>query len=44
LVAWQVLWFDLLEGVAALTVVAVIHAFLVARLRADTVVVPAVDL
>jgi len=39
LAAWQLPWFDLLEGVAALTVVAVAHAFLVARLRARTVVV-----
>jgi len=39
LAAWQLPWFDLLEGVAALTLVAVGHAFLVARLRARTVVV-----
>jgi low temperature requirement protein LtrA len=37
--AWQLPWFDLLEGVAALTLVAVGHAFLVARLRAKTAVV-----
>jgi low temperature requirement protein LtrA len=39
LAAWQLPWFDLLEGVAVLTLVAVAHAFLVARLRARTVVV-----
>ena len=37
--SWQLPWFDLLEGVAVLTVVAVGHAFLVARLRARTEVV-----
>ncbi|HEX4528308.1 MAG TPA: low temperature requirement protein A [Acidimicrobiia bacterium] len=37
--AWQLPWFDLLEGVAVLTVVAVGHAFLVVRLRARTEVV-----
>jgi low temperature requirement protein LtrA len=42
--AWQIRWIDLLEGVAALTVVAVVHAFFVARLRSETVVVAAVDL
>jgi low temperature requirement protein LtrA len=42
--AWKIPWTDLLEGVAALTVVAVVHAFLVAHLRADTVVVPETEL
>ena len=37
--AWQLPWFDLLEGVAMLTVVAVAHAFLVVLLRARTEVV-----
>jgi low temperature requirement protein LtrA len=41
LVAWRVSWFELLEGVAMLTLVALVHAFFVARLRADTDVVPA---
>lgn len=40
-VAWKVPWFELLEGVAMLTVAALVHAFLVARLRARTEVVPA---
>jgi len=39
LAAWQLPWFDLLEGVAMLTLVAIAHAFLVARLRAKTLVV-----
>jgi low temperature requirement protein LtrA len=34
--AWKVAWFELLEGVAMLTVVALVHAVLVARLRSDT--------
>ena len=38
--AWKISWFELVEGVAMLTVVATAHAFLVARLRARTVVVP----
>jgi low temperature requirement protein LtrA len=38
LAAWQLPWFDLLEGVAMMTFIAVVHAFLVARLRARTVV------
>ena len=37
--SWRLPWFDLLEGVAVLTLVAVGHAFLVARLRARTEVV-----
>jgi low temperature requirement protein LtrA len=37
--AWRTTAVELLEGVAALTVVAVVHAFLVAKLRADTIVV-----
>jgi low temperature requirement protein LtrA len=41
LVAWQTPWFELLEGVAMLTLAALAHAFLVARLRAATEVVPA---
>jgi low temperature requirement protein LtrA len=40
-VAWKVPWFELLEGVAMLTVAALVHALLVARLRAHTEVVPA---
>jgi len=40
-VAWQAPWFELLEGVAMLTVAALVHAFLVARFRARTEVVPA---
>jgi hypothetical protein len=39
--AWKISWVDLVEGVALLTIVAVVHAVLVARLRAETVVVPA---
>jgi low temperature requirement protein LtrA len=38
LLAWQLPWFELLEGVAVLTLVAVVHAFLVPRLRARTAV------
>jgi ABC-type uncharacterized transport system permease subunit len=38
LAAWQLPWFDLLEGVAMMTFIAVVHAFLMARLRARTVV------
>jgi low temperature requirement protein LtrA len=41
LVAWQVPWFELLEGVAMLTVAALVHAYLVARFRARTDVIPA---
>jgi low temperature requirement protein LtrA len=41
LVAWAVPWFELLEGVAMLTVVALVHAFFVPRLRSQTDVVPA---
>jgi low temperature requirement protein LtrA len=41
LVAWQVPWFELLEGVAMLTVAALVHAFLVAHFRARTEVEPA---
>jgi hypothetical protein len=40
-VAWRAPWFELLEGVAMLTVAALVHAYLVARLRAQTDVVPA---
>jgi hypothetical protein len=40
-VAWKVPWFELLEGVAMLTVAALVHAYFVARLRSDTDVVPA---
>ena len=36
LVAWKVPWFELLEGVAMLTVAALVHAYLVARLRSRT--------
>jgi low temperature requirement protein LtrA len=39
--AWKVSWIDLTEGVAMLTLVAVVHAVLVARLRAETTVVRA---
>jgi low temperature requirement protein LtrA len=39
--AWKISWLDLVEGVALLTIVAVVHAVLVARLGAETVVVPA---
>ena len=42
--AWKISWIDLAEGVALLTVVAVTHAVLVARLRSRTVVVPAAEL
>jgi hypothetical protein len=38
--AWKISWIDLAEGVAMLTVVAIVHAVLVARVRARTVVVP----
>ena len=38
--AWKISWIDLVEGVAVLTVVAIGHTVLVARLRAGTVVVP----
>jgi low temperature requirement protein LtrA len=41
LVAWKAPWFELLEGVAMLTVAALAHAYLVARFRAQTEVVPA---
>jgi len=41
LVAWKVPWFELLEGVAVLTVAALVHAFLVPRFRARTEVVAA---
>jgi low temperature requirement protein LtrA len=41
LIAWQVPWFELLEGVAMLTVAALAHAYLVARLRSRTELVPA---
>jgi low temperature requirement protein LtrA len=41
LVAWRAPWFELLEGVAMLTVAALVHAYLVARFRARTEVVPA---
>jgi low temperature requirement protein LtrA len=40
-VAWKVPWFELLEGVAMLTVAALVHAYFVARLRSDTDVMPA---
>src|SRR5262249_50530835 len=39
LAAWQLPWFELLEGVAMLTVVAVVHAFAVPYLRARTQVI-----
>ena len=38
--AWKTSWIDLIEGVAMLTVVAIVHAVLVVRLRARTDVVP----
>jgi hypothetical protein len=38
--AWKISRIELVEGVAMLTVVAVVHAVLVARLRARTEVVP----
>jgi low temperature requirement protein LtrA len=41
LIAWQAPWFELLEGVAMLTLIALAHALLVVRLRADTEVLPA---
>ena len=41
LVAWKAPWFELLEGVAMLTVVALVHAVLVARLRSRTELIPA---
>ncbi len=41
LVAWKAPWFELLEGVAMLTVAALAHAILVARLRSRTELVPA---
>jgi low temperature requirement protein LtrA len=37
--AWQIPWIDLVEGVALLTVVALVHAFAVAALRSRTVIV-----
>jgi low temperature requirement protein LtrA len=40
LAAWQVPWFELLEGVGLLTVAALVHAVLVARFRSRTEVVP----
>ena len=43
LAAWQLPWFELLEGVAMLTVVAVAHAFAVPYLRAETEVVAALE-
>jgi low temperature requirement protein LtrA len=39
--AWKISWFDLVEGVALLTLVAVLHVVLVARFRARTEVLPA---
>ena len=39
--AWKAPWFELLEGVAMLTVAALVHAYLVARLRSKTDLVPA---
>jgi hypothetical protein len=41
LLAWRLPWFELLEGVAMLTVVALVHAVLVARLRTETDLIPA---
>jgi low temperature requirement protein LtrA len=41
-VAWKAPWFELLEGVAMLTVAALAHAYLVARFRSQTELVPAV--
>jgi len=38
--AWRLPWFELLEGVAMLTAVALVHAVLVARLRSATDVIP----
>ena len=40
--AWKVPGIELIEGVALLTAIAVVHAFVVARLRAATIVVPVV--
>jgi low temperature requirement protein LtrA len=40
-VAWKAPWFELLEGVAMLTIAALGHAVLVARLRSRTDLVPA---
>jgi hypothetical protein len=39
--AWRLPWFELLEGVAMLTTVALVHAVLVARLRSATDLIPA---
>jgi low temperature requirement protein LtrA len=41
LIAWKAPWFELLEGVAMLTVAALVHAVLVARLRSRTELIPA---
>ena len=41
LVAWKAPSFELIEGVAMLTVAALVHAFLAARFHAQTEVVPA---
>jgi low temperature requirement protein LtrA len=41
LVAWKAPWFELVEGVAMLTVAALVHAYLVARLRSRTELAPA---
>jgi low temperature requirement protein LtrA len=41
IVAWQAPWFELLEGVAMLTVAALVHAFVVPPLRSRTDLVPA---
>jgi low temperature requirement protein LtrA len=41
LVASQAPWFELLEGVAMLTIAALAHAYFVARLRSKTELVPA---
>jgi low temperature requirement protein LtrA len=41
LIAWKAPWFELLEGVAMLTVTALVHAVLVARLRSRTELIPA---
>lgn len=40
-VAWRAPWFELLEGVAMLTVAALVHTYLVARLRSKTELVAA---
>ena len=37
--AWQIPWIDLVEGVALLTAVALVHTFAVAALRSRTVIV-----